>query len=374
MPADTLSHHLENREEDVRTYVRRKRVALAHEIKSRKKVYLDTKYWVLLRDVRLGRSKCDAAPELLRRLEVLVEDGAIICPLNADVFFEVLKQKDSSTLTATVHLLDDLSLGVSLIPVLQRIDLEVFHFLDSSRFGPKATYDIDELVWTKAAYVLGFVTPDCHTLSQDMNAAVQKAFCDHMWDLGLTDMLDVMGTRVAARIGTAFPDVSDELNRGKFAHLHEHASFKSLFLAEVCGVLDACMSEFSELMQYIFTRDTGTELREAERCNDNSGRLLADAIYNVFRLNRDANRFPTIRVRAGLHEAMRWDRKSRFKPNDTCDFRHAEAALPYCDYFLTERSLCSLLQNRNLGFDRIFRCRTFHALADALGALARIGG
>src|SRR5688572_10070774 len=101
---------------EVAKHVRRKRIELAHEIASKKKIYLDTKYWALLRDVRLGKSADKALVALLRRLEELVRCGAAICPLNADVFFEVFKQEDPATLTASVALMDDLSGGVCLVP------------------------------------------------------------------------------------------------------------------------------------------------------------------------------------------------------------------------------------------------------------------
>jgi len=73
---------------DVSAYVRLKRIALAHEITSKKKIYLDTKYWALLRDARLGRSPNSTMAELLACLEALVRNGHAICPLNADVFLK----------------------------------------------------------------------------------------------------------------------------------------------------------------------------------------------------------------------------------------------------------------------------------------------
>jgi hypothetical protein len=97
---------------DVTAYVRRKRIALAHEIRDRTKVYLDTKYWALLRDVRLGRSECPDTTRLLDVLQARVSGGSLICPLNADIYFEVMKQDDEQTLMATAQLIDDLSLGV----------------------------------------------------------------------------------------------------------------------------------------------------------------------------------------------------------------------------------------------------------------------
>jgi hypothetical protein len=113
--------------------------------------------------------------------------------------------------------------------------------------------------------------------------------------------------------------------------------------------------------------DTGNTLDEQQKAMDTSGRLLANAIYNAFRIT---TQLPTIRIGAGLHAALRWDRKRKYKANDLFDFRHAEAALPYCDYFLTERSLRHLLQDRNLRFGDLFPCKVYSEAAEVLDALS----
>ena len=358
---------------DVADHVRLKQISLAREIKSKKKIYLDTKYWALLRDVRLGRPTSTGTVELLARLESLVRDGHAICPLNADIFFEVFKQSDASTLTASVQLLDDLSCGVSLIPVFDRLVLEVIHFIEAPRSQKTEVLAPRELVWTKAAYIIGFVTPDLYELPTEQNIQIQKKFADYMWGLKLMDYLNVMGAEKAAARKSSFPDISSQLNQGKFNSANEHKSFKSLFLSEVRGVLDVHEPEFAEIVQDIFERDTGNQLDEQTKSKDASGRLVGNLIYNAFRLNRVTDQFPSVRVAAGLHAALRWDRSRKYKANDLFDFRHAEAALPYCDYFLTEHSLRQILKDGNLKFLKFFSCKVCSEPADALIELVGIG-
>ncbi|MEO8270151.1 MAG: hypothetical protein ABI557_10535, partial [Aureliella sp.] len=52
---NTFKHHLDNPEPDANTYLRRKRIELGQRMASLRRIYLDTKYWVYLRDVRLNQ-------------------------------------------------------------------------------------------------------------------------------------------------------------------------------------------------------------------------------------------------------------------------------------------------------------------------------
>lgn len=357
----------------ISAYVQSKRVALAQEICRKKKIYLDTKYWALLRDVRLKRSRCKSTSELLSRIEELVKAGKAICPLNADVFFEVFKQNDRHTLQASVELMDDLSCGICLLPLTERIPAEVFHFMEANRKGTDKVFRLDELMWTKAAYIIGFVTPSFSEMSDQDSLRIQKEFADDLWTIRLKDMLRTMSVDKAASKRFAFPDISSELNEGKMSSLDEHKSFKSLFLCEVQGMLDVHKPEFASLMRYLYERDTGKALTQVEAANDDSGQLIANLIYHAFRLNKvERDALPSIRIGAALHSALRWDRNRNYKSNDLFDFRHAEAALSYCDYFFTEKSLCHLVQNRNMKLSETFECQVHHRAEDALTSLSSI--
>lgn len=266
---------------DVTKHVRRKRTQLAYEISSKKKIYLDTKYWALLRDVRLGKSSTTALVALLQRLEELVQCGAALCPLNADIFFEVFTQEDPATLAASVALMVELSGGVCLVPMTERFPMEVFHFLESNIHGGDGVYTLDELMWTKAAYIIGFVTPDCYLLDANANARIQKEFADYLWTLEMTDYLNTLGVDKAGKM-FSFPNISRQLNDGKMGSLREHKSFKSLFLCEVQGILDVHKPEFASLILYKFERDTGQQLTDEDAANDKSGQLVANLILTRF--------------------------------------------------------------------------------------------
>jgi len=89
------------------------------------------------------------------------------------------------------------------------------------------------------------------------------------------------------------------------------------------------------------------------------GRVFANMIHTAFRKNKLTVEMPSLLISAGLHAAFRWDKKRIFKPNDWHDFHHAVAAIPYCDYFLTEHNLRNLVADKNLKLGSLFKCQTF---------------
>ncbi len=373
MSTSEASPDRERPTDEVARYARRKRIEYAQLLLPKTKIYLDTKYWLSFCDVRLGRSSSTSMRDLLVKVEGLVKSEKAFCPLNADLYFEVFKQEDPVTLRESVQLLDDLSDGACLLPMTERIQLEVAHFLESALRGRSAVNELRELVWTRPAYIIGFATPDCYNLPRDLNVEVQKRFVDHLWGIGLMDMLTTIGVDRAAACPSSFKDISDQLNQGKFDNIDVHKSFKSVFLSEVEGIVDVYSAEFGDYLRYMCERYTGTRMSEEGKTDKRPGLLVANMIREAFRLNRVSAEFPTIRIGAGLHAALRWDGKRRYKANDLFDFRHAEAALPYCDYFFTEHSLRNLVQDGNLQFEKLFACKAFSDPSEALQAIGNVG-
>jgi len=368
---NTLEFHKNNPGKSVEEYVKRKRVELAHGIRLSKKIYLDTKYWILLRDARIRENVDGNILQLLYLLETLVESGLAVCPISAETFSEIFKQANIKTLKATAQIIDDLSKGITILNLFERLDLEVFHFVCTKTKKAEVVYSLDELVWTKIAYVMGFVTPSSKAFSPDINCAMQKAFIDQMWVISLTDMLDQIYTRAASRKPT-FMDFSQELNEGKFAHIEEQNSFKQMFLAELAGILDFYKPSFQSLMVYLYESEVGRKITADELSSDKAGQMFANLIYHAFRLNKINSELPSFRVGAGIHAAVRWDKERKYKPNDLYDFHHAIGAIPYYDYFLTEHSLRHLVSNKNLSFDTIFHCKTISDIDSAISELSQI--
>lgn len=369
--ADAIAHHQGTPHVSVEDYVRRKRIDLARAMEPSRKVYLDTKFWLLLRDARLGRS-CEAGVvALLELLQTLVAHGRVVCPISATTFAEIFAQTDPTTLQVSVELIDELSAGVTFIEEHERFRLEFFHFIMQKTRGPNAVLPLQTLAWTKLAYVLGFMAPVSKSYPADVDLVLQKEFVDHMWTVSLGDMLRVMGTAAVGRFPRAFDDTSTSLNEGKFANLHEHNSFKQVFQSEIAGILDVFKPDLADLMRHVYELQFGRP-PDVSDGSDDGGRMFANLIYHAFRLNKLTAELPSLRVSAGLHAALRWDKNRKYKRNDLHDFHHAVAAIPYCDYFLTEHSLRQLLGHNGLRFAELFPCQTISSVADSLASLSQL--
>ena len=368
---NTFEFHKNNPDESVEKYVKRKRIELSNEIRFSKKIYLDTKYWILLRDARIRDNVDCNLLQLLHLIESLVENGRAICPISDDIFFEMLKQTDLKTLKATAQLMDDLSKGVLILSLQERLDLEVSYFVRIKTKGIDYVYSLDEMVWTKIAYVCGFTTPSSKVFPPDIDRTIQKAFVDQMWVIGLVDMLEQMGQNIVIP-PPSFAELSKILTQNKIKHINDHTSFKQLFLAELGGILDLYKPNFQSLMVYLYELEIGRKVAADEISSDDAGQLFANRIYQAFQLNKITSELPSFHVMAKIHAATRWDKNRILKPNDIYDIHHAVDAIPYCDYFLTERSLKHLVSNKNLGFDSIFHYKTISDIDNAISELSQI--
>jgi hypothetical protein len=80
---------------------------------------------------------------------------------------------------------------------------------------------------------------------------------------------------------------------------------------------------------------------------------------------------PVFRIVPELFASTRWDRKRIYSDgNDTLDFLHASFALPYCDFFFTERELRTMIIQRK--FDNLYGCRVESNSNEALKILESI--
>ncbi|MED5681978.1 hypothetical protein VZ111_22905, partial [Enterobacter hormaechei] len=100
----------------IERYIRARQIELAQSIASRRKIYLDARFWIIVRDTALGVRTEPEARELLHHLRRGVAGGRLICPISASMFLELMKQPYSpGRRIGTAQLIDELSLGVSMI-------------------------------------------------------------------------------------------------------------------------------------------------------------------------------------------------------------------------------------------------------------------
>ena len=134
----TIDKHLSEPGVNVNEYIRAQCIELGKQVNTRKIVYMDTKFWLILRDVSLGRIENEIAKKLYETVIKSVESQLCIYPISEDIFLEVIKQEDPATLDETVRLIDLLSLGVSQINFEEKLTLEFKYFLNCTRGKDRA--------------------------------------------------------------------------------------------------------------------------------------------------------------------------------------------------------------------------------------------
>ncbi len=339
--ASTIDLHRKQPDVSLEQHVRKKRIQLGIEVASKYRIYLDLRFWILLRDVELGRNNNQDLIQLLCRIKSLVDDGLAICPISETVFVELMKQSDHETRFATTKLIDRLSLGVSLIVNPERINQELCNAIYSLA-GTENLIPIDQLVWTKLSYILGENHPHQTLFEPSEELVIQKSFFDHMWGITLTDMMRYLDFESWEQ-----PDwqkTADRLNLGNKEHTDEIRSYKQAYRVEFEGSL----SLFTEQLLQLF--------KEVDNAGHNGFVTNSEKLSDQERFREFSKSVRTLHIGACCYAAVRWDKKRQLTGNDLLDFHHAEAALGYCNLFLTEKPLKTLLSQNHLGLKNDFPC------------------
>lgn len=367
----TLDYHLQHPEISLEQHFRSKALGTADRVLTRKIIYLDTRFWILLRDVSLGRSTAPLHQQMLDKLRLLVNEGKVICPINADTLTELLKQRDKTTRLATARLIDELSLGGALQSEEERVGTELMHCVQLTQRGPDALEPLERLVWTAPSHVLGFIYPTLEPLPDDQMLACQKAFSDYMWDFAIADQMSILPV-YPVHMDDSWNALADKLNRGIKEHDHQAWSLKDLHLDEFKGALDSHLPTLASIFRDLRETETGVAAPDEAGVDfENAGRELIGLLGEALRTGKLGKQIPSLVIKAGLYAAVRRNRGRQLTGNDLHDFGHAAAAVAYCDYFATERSLHHLVANE-LKFDQHYEVVVVSKTSEFLRLLEQI--
>ena len=275
--------------------------------------------------------------------------------MSETIFEEIIKQKDEKSLLTSIELIDDFSANVSLIPYFDRISLEILYFLNRCLYGEEQVYHPNYLVWTKATCSLGTPIPYNEMFSKEELLVVQKSFFDQLWYNRFSDFVKFSDVNKLLTFPKR-PDLSKTINVDCSYHRDKLSSFQGTFKDEIAGVIDAISPLLIETLTAFYEKAADKKAQEGEVKNSESLRMFKNLIYHMFAQKKDNGYFPTLKVGAGVHAAVRWDKQRLFKENDFQDFTHAQAAIPYCDIFLTEKPLKHLLSTQSLAYDKEYNC------------------
>lgn len=336
-------------------YYRTRCIALGKSIAARKKIYLDTRYWLFLRDVELGRGREPIHAEIMEVLSELVAAEKAVCPLSDAIFMEVMKQTDPQTLTATARLIDRLSNGITLGNEELRASTEIARFLNFGQPNPDL-HELDELVWTRTLSVMGVLYPRLPAVPPEEELVIQKAWIDHAWNSTFEEMLK------SSRGGIApFEDMeatAEILNRNNLAFTAEVRTYPQTVINEMAGVLDLMRGLMANVIEEMYKREYGVGSSPTPEQRADRERLGFNCIANAFQSKATlvGPMLRTLYVKSKCHAAVRWDRRRKLEGNDLYDFWHAAAAVGYCDAFFTEKDLRTLLTTNHVGLGKEFDC------------------
>ena len=251
-----------------------------------------------------------------------------------------MRQDSLPSRIGTAEIIDELSLGVTIVGFEERISVEIEHLICSTG-NLNSHYSIQHAIWRKLSYVLGMENFQNAAIEPKLDLVVQKAFFDHMWTISLQDMIKMIGEEwLSEKDETSF---ASRMNERIAEHAEELISFKQAYDAEVRGVVDDVGDITLDVVRSIL-RDCRLGLAEMDYEQQRDARnRWKNLIYLILVKNKARHFLPTLHIRASLYASLRWNKGRRFRPSDLWDFSHAEVGLGYCSAFFTDKSLHNMI-------------------------------
>lgn len=348
-------------------HVRSRQIALARSIQSRKKIYLDTCFWIALRKVVLDDQPTPAERKLLHLLRRGVAEGRFVCPISESIFVEVTNQYDPRTRMATVGLIDELSLGVSLISGRERIATEIAHFVHRM-WGETELYPVKELVWTKLANSMGPMHPTVEGFDETPELRMQRSVFDKIWDASLTQVAEaITGAEGAGKADLAAAAAS--INVANAAHSDGLKSFQQTYRDEIVGMADNCYGVILDLIAIKAEKAGAPTAAPDSPEAAEYARVARNLLVHAFTKPETKTALRSMHIQACMHAGLRWNKGTKFVANHLFDFEHATAALAYCDAFFTEGFLANLVNARHIDLGTLNGCQTTNRADDAVAML-----
>ena len=254
-------------------------------------------------------------------------------------------------------MIDELSLGVTIISFDLRIGTEIAHLLHAA-LTPEQVYPLDQLVWTKLSYALDYFSPPIGMFDKHTGRAIEKEFFDHMWTIPLVEIEQYIGDAMSTK--DSGPGHHERLAQTLNQDIAEHApsikSFKQVYEHELVGAMDLYACRAADILCAMAPPSLGP--RPAKNTDEHKAieRNCLSLLVGAMKSDQGKATLRTLHIQTSIHAAVRWNKGQKFKANDFFDIQHAAAAVGYCDAFFTERSLANVLTRSDLALDKLYDC------------------
>lgn len=347
---------------DAAVYLERYRSVLLSGLSRTKLFYLDTNYWVRLRDAELGCGTPEAA-RLLQTLRAMVRSREVLCVSHFHSFLEIGTQEEAS-LRVTARLLDELTEGVMIASPADLLAWECAEFI-GAKLGLSLLHDL--CAWTKIGQFHKHELPTVPVTKADRNV-ILKSLIDTLWNASFEHVLGAFEWKTKSRLNASLkPEVLAQVEARKQKQAVIGLSREQTRLNEFSQVVNGELRPVfaSQLrnwhIQHEFPKGVAALSRHLQ--------VVLDAAVSEFKTRTLGRLLPSVSIRTELYALYEMDRKKGpLTNNDWVDWNHAAAALPYCDMFFTEKHLAHLLRTE-LKADQQFGCEVFGTMEEALRRL-----
>jgi hypothetical protein len=349
-------------------YLERLSLLWGEEALQRTRIYLDTNYWARLRQAEVAPARFRDAACLLDLLRRGVREKNWICVFSGYSLMELLKHAGADEHDARADLVDQLGRGYCVTSPLRLAVNEADYFFRLT-FDPASVQDMPaRLAWTRPAFLFSDSVPTPLEGAEAVETwSTVRDFLTLMWSWPLRTAIEQF--RASPRpfpshawTEQAAASVNATVRKGD----GELPSARQLYLDELLGLAasnaEFLVDQFSDFMAARRRPVPTPEQREA------CGVMLATGIRDLARVTSIAHALPSFHIPCKLHTALRRDKRRPHAPNDFMDIEHARAALPHCDYFLTDAHNATLIQSSGLAKD--YACKVAGSIESATQLLA----
>jgi hypothetical protein len=338
--ADRDWHLTHTADKSLTEYAEEKRAELANSISHKRLIYLDQRYWIHCRDAASGKST-DLQCQIWNSLRRLVRNGQAVCPISADAVIETFKQSDTDSRLRTSYVMDELSGGIGIRSAAGRKAEEfegVLRWLSGDKnLPPLKKQVLTPIIWE----VFGELKVTSGT------QAIGKAMFDLLSRMRFPDFVGATPDFPVAQSVKQDRIARDDHNKIAARHKNAKLTCKNRLDKEVQAAIRNIEASVRQAM-----------LKRLNGRNEAIDRLMATLLTRLTCLHKEGQfktLLPTAYVSAAIYAAIDHKRR-RFEDGDFFDHRHATAALPYCDLFLTERKLGTLLSEKPAQLDQEYGC------------------
>lgn len=331
---------------------------LAQHIKQATTIYLDTSYWLLLRDAFLGNVADLHLNTLSQQLIHLTANRAVIFPLSIDTLLAVLKDTDEASIPTTLDLLQSLSQGIALLPFVTRASREVECYL-AKQLLPKEEHEAKNAPTPPAFmdFIAWFHEIETNALMASSISSVNCSYQNSLVELFSNPVQRKQRMNILQR----------------FATPAESSEFKTF------PKLDAYRQELAQCLQFLqpyiiqqLKRSSWLMIAGTQAQQDMAYRVLMSFLYDHWNQPEQREQFlrssPSLYVNVLTLAAAYCGDNTDLLPH----FIHAQAAIGHCDYYFSrlsvEQALCwlpdqSISHHLMTDFNCHFSCDTSEIIA-----------